>query len=72
MSMQQLMILAGASMVALAMSRVIRVHVGRAPHDHRLGLAVTSTVEATAVDARSRLDTLRRLAVDHGQAWAAA
>jgi hypothetical protein len=40
--------------------------------DHRLGLAVASTVNATAIDARSRLDTLRRLAVDHRQVWAAA
>jgi hypothetical protein len=40
--------------------------------DHRLGLSVASTCAATASDARSRLDTLRRLAVDDGQAWAAA
>jgi len=45
---------------------------GRIADDHRLGLAVTSTVKATAIDARSRLDTLWRLAVDHGQVWAAA
>lgn len=45
---------------------------GRIADDHRLGLAVASAATATAGDARSRLDTLRRLAVDQGQAWAAA
>ena len=44
---------------------------GRIADDHRLGLSVASTCAATADDARSRLDTLRRLAVDDGQAWAA-
>ena len=43
----------------------------RIADDHRRGLAVASAATATATDARSRLDTLRRLAVDHGQAWAA-
>lgn len=38
--------------------------------DRRLGLGVAAAARATAADARSRLDTLRRLAVDHGQAWA--
>lgn len=38
--------------------------------DHRLGVVVASTALATAKDARSRLDTLHRLAVDGGQAWA--
>jgi hypothetical protein len=38
--------------------------------DFRLGLAVASGARVTAADARSRLDTLRRLAVDQGQAWA--
>lgn len=37
--------------------------------DYRLGLGVASAAAATARDARSRLDTLRRLAVGHGQAW---
>jgi hypothetical protein len=39
--------------------------------DHRLGLGVASAAMATAKDARSRLNTLQRLAVDSGQAWAA-
>lgn len=38
--------------------------------DNRLGVVVASTALATARDARSRLDTLHRLAVDGGQAWA--
>ena len=45
---------------------------GRIDDDYRLGLSVASTARATASDARSRLDTLRRLALDDGQAWAAA
>ena len=45
---------------------------GHIEDDHRLGLSVASAATATATDARSRLDTLRRLAVDDGQAWAAA
>jgi hypothetical protein len=40
--------------------------------DHRRGLAVASAATATATDARSRLDSLRSLAGDQGQAWAAA
>ncbi len=43
---------------------------GRIADDHRLGLGVASAATATARDARSRLDTLRGLALDHGQAWA--
>jgi hypothetical protein len=43
---------------------------GRIVDDHRLGVAVASAATATAKDARSRLDTLRNLAIDHGQAWA--
>lgn len=43
---------------------------GRIADDHRIGLAVASAAVATADDARSRLDTLRRLAVDRGQVWA--
>ncbi|HEV8488702.1 MAG TPA: hypothetical protein VGQ58_02810 [Candidatus Limnocylindrales bacterium] len=42
----------------------------RIADDHRVGLAVASSAAATAVDARSRLDTLRRLAVARGQVWA--
>jgi hypothetical protein len=45
---------------------------GRIADDHRLGLAVASAATTTASDARSRLDTLRSLAGDQGQAWAAA
>ena len=41
---------------------------GRIADEHRIGLAVASS--AAAEDARSRLDTLRRLYVDRGQAWA--
>ena len=40
--------------------------------DRQLGLAVSSGATRAADDARSRLDTLRRLAGDQGQAWAAA
>ena len=45
---------------------------GRIEDEHKLGIAVFSGATATATDARSRLDTLRRLAGDQGQAWAAA
>jgi hypothetical protein len=45
---------------------------GRIADDYRLGLSVASGVRATASDARSRLDALRRHAFDDGQAWAAA
>jgi hypothetical protein len=45
---------------------------GRIADDYRLGLSVASTARATASDARSRLDTLHRLALDDGQAWVAA
>jgi hypothetical protein len=37
----------------------------------RLGVGVAYRATATARDARSRLDTLRRIAAEHGQAWAA-
>jgi hypothetical protein len=43
---------------------------GQIAEDHRLGVAVASTATTTAKDARSRLDTLRRLAGEDGQAWA--
>ena len=45
---------------------------GQIADDHRRGLAVASAATATATDARSRLDSLRLLAGDQGQAWAAA
>ena len=43
---------------------------GQIVDDHKLGLAVASAAKGTAEDARSRLDTLHRLAIDSGQAWA--
>lgn len=45
---------------------------GRIADDRRLGLSVALAVTKTASDARGRLDTLRRLAIDDGQAWEAA
>ena len=44
---------------------------GRIADDQRLGVAVASSAKAAALDARGRLDTLRRLAGEEGQAWAA-
>jgi hypothetical protein len=44
---------------------------GQIVDDHRLGLAVASSALGVAKDARVRLDTLRRLASDSGQSWAA-
>ena len=43
---------------------------GQIADDHRLGVAVGSKASTTAQDARGRLDTLRRMAVDGGQVWA--
>lgn len=40
--------------------------------DERRGLAIASVANATADDARGRLDTLRTLALEGGQTWAAA
>jgi hypothetical protein len=54
-----------------ALDGATRTLEGGIADDHRLGLVVASSATATATDARSRLDTLRRLAGDHGQAWAA-
>ena len=45
---------------------------GRIADDRRQGLSIALEVTDTASDARSRLDTLRRLAIDDGQAWATA
>ena len=42
----------------------------RIAEKHRLGVGVAYRATATARDARSRLDTLRRIAADQGQAWA--
>ena len=43
---------------------------GTIAEDARHGVAVASAATATAKDARSRLDTLRRLAVGRDRAWA--
>ena len=43
---------------------------GRMAEDRRLGLGVASQAVATALDARTRLDTLGRLATDRGPAAA--
>jgi hypothetical protein len=43
---------------------------GQIDEDRRLGLGAASSATATAQDARSRLDTLRRFAAGGGQAWA--
>jgi hypothetical protein len=40
--------------------------------DYRLNVGVAFEAARTAGDARARLDALRRLAFEHGQAWAAA
>jgi hypothetical protein len=53
-----------------ALEGATRTLEGTIADDFRLGLAVASAARATAADARSRLDTLRRLATDKGQAWA--
>jgi hypothetical protein len=45
---------------------------GQIADDRRQGILVASKARTTADDARSRLDTLRRLALADGQAWAAA
>ncbi len=45
---------------------------GHIADDHRRRQPVAEEALDMAADARSRLDTLRRLAVVHGQAWAAA
>ena len=45
---------------------------GHIADDHRRRQPVAERALDTAADARSRLDTLRRLAAHHGQAWAAA
>ena len=42
----------------------------RIAEKRRLGIGVAYRATATARDARSRLDTLRRMAADEGQAWA--
>lgn len=44
---------------------------GQIADDHRRRQPVADQALTTAADARGRLDTLRRLAAVHGQAWAA-
>ncbi len=44
----------------------------RIADDRGLGLDVASAATAVADDARSRLDTLHRVALDHGRTWAPA
>jgi hypothetical protein len=53
-----------------ALEDATRTLEGAIADDFRLGLAVASGARATATDARSRLDTLRRLTIDQGRAWA--
>lgn len=43
---------------------------GQIAAERKLGIAVAASAMATARDARSRLETLRRLAGESGQAWA--
>lgn len=50
-----------------AATRALEGHIDRNRH---LGVAVAYEATETAADARSRLETLRRLAIDQGQAWA--
>jgi len=54
-----------------ALDAATRALEGRIADDNRLGLGVAPAATARAEDARGRLDSLRRLAVDRGQAWAA-
>jgi hypothetical protein len=44
---------------------------GHIADDNRLDLGVASKAQATASDARGRLDMLRRLALEQGQTWPA-
>ena len=53
-----------------ALDAATRTLEGGIAADRRQGLAVASSATAVAQDARSRLDTLRRLALDDGQTWA--
>jgi hypothetical protein len=55
-----------------ALDGATRTLEGAIAEDHRLGLGVPATATSLAEDARSRLDTLRRFAGDHGQTWATA
>lgn len=55
-----------------ALDLATRTLEGQIADDHRLGLGVSASASILADDARSRLETLRRFAGDHGQAWARA
>jgi hypothetical protein len=44
---------------------------GQIAEDRRLGLGVAKAASVTAWDARTRLETLRQLALNDGQRWAA-
>lgn len=55
-----------------ALDGATRTLEGHIADDHRLGLGVSATATTLAEDARSRLDSLRRFAGDHGQDWARA
>jgi len=53
-----------------ALDSATRTLESRIADDHHRGLGVSATAASLADDARSRLNTLRRIAGDHGQAWA--
>ena len=53
-----------------ALDTATRTLEGRIADDERRGLGVASSATASAEDARGRLETLRRLASEGGQAWA--
>lgn len=55
-----------------ALDAATRTLEGQIADDHRLGLGVSASASTLAEDARGRLETLRRYAGDHGQAWARA
>jgi hypothetical protein len=54
-----------------ALDAATRTLEGRIADDERRGLGVASSATATAEDARGRLETLRGIASEGGQAWAA-
>jgi soluble lytic murein transglycosylase-like protein len=53
-----------------ALDAATRTLEGRIADDEGRGLGVASSATASAEDARGRLETLRTLASDGGQAWA--
>ena len=52
-----------------ALAGVTQALEGQIAEDRQLGVGVASVATATAEDARSRLNTLQRLALHSGQAW---